>query len=143
MSLLQDFDKVDINNVLSELGFQYDINQNGFIHRMRVYNDKLHFKLTTINARLVYRNNNLYVSIICKRPVKVSVSNRESEWDELVWDDDYKEHIKFENVIDADELMLIIEGIKKKVLNIFSNIRGFDHIKIQNYKAKLYKLDLI
>lgn len=143
MSLLQDFNKVDINDVLTELGFQYDINQNGFIHRMKVYNDKLNFKISTIIARLVYTNNNLYVSIICKRPVKTLVLDKGSEWDESTWDDDYKEHIKFENIIDADELMLIIEGIKEKVLNIFSNVRGLDHTKMQNYRVKLYKMELI
>lgn len=136
MSLLQNFDKVDINDVLSELGFYYDINENSFIHRMRVYNDKLNFKIDTISTRLKYANNNLYVGIICKRPIKTPLFDTESGW---AWEkDDYKEHIKFENVIDADELMLIIEGLKKKVLDVFLNVRG-DHIKIQNYKVELYK----
>ena len=40
MSLLQDLDKVDINDALSGLGFHYYINENSFIHRMRVYNRK-------------------------------------------------------------------------------------------------------
>lgn len=137
MSLLQDLDKVDINDALSGLGFHYDINENGFIHRMRVYNHKFNFTVTTIRARLKYTNNNLYVYILCMRPVKAPMFDTELGWGG--WQDDYKEHIKFENVIDADELMLIIEGLKKKVLDIYLNVRGSDHIKIQNYKAELYK----
>ena len=136
MSLLQDFDKIDINYTLSELGFHYDINQNSFIHRMRVYNHKLNFKIDSIIARLKYTNNNLYVHIRCKRPVKALVFDTEFVWK---CDDDYKEDIKFENIVDADELMLIIEGLKKKVLDVFWNVRGVDHIKIQNYNAELYK----
>lgn len=133
MSLLQDFDKVDINDALSGLGFHYDINENSFIHRMRVYNHKFNFTVTTIKTRLKYTNNNLYASIFCKMPIRTpGIMTGE-------WGDDYKEHIKFENVIDTDELMLIIEGLKKKLLDIYLNVRGSDHIKIQNYKAELYK----
>lgn len=142
MSLLQDFDKVDINDALSGLGFYYDINENSFIHRIAVIH-KLNFTVDTISTRLKYADNNLHVSIICKRPIKTPVFNTNEKfiYNSLKRDNDYNEHIKFENIIDADELMLIIEGLKKKVLDIYSCVRG-DHIKIQNYKAELYKWNL-